>query len=87
MQVKQVLVVGGGVGGLTLGAALAQRGIGCDVLEAKDEHSPLGVGIIQPGNALRALEAIGVARACAEAGHPMRHRRYLDPNEIGRAHV
>ena len=41
MQVKQVLVVGGGVGGLTLGAALAQRGIGCDVLEAKrsEEHT------------------------------------------------
>ena len=82
MQVKQVLVVGGGVGGLTLGAALAQRGIGCDVLEAKDEHSPLGVGIIQPGNALRALEAIGVAHACAEAGHPMHHRRYLDPKGV-----
>jgi 2-polyprenyl-6-methoxyphenol hydroxylase-like FAD-dependent oxidoreductase len=76
--VRSVLVVGGGIGGLALGTALAQRGIEADVVEIKDAHSPLGVGIIQPGNALRALDAIGVARACVEAGHPMHRRRYLD---------
>ena len=67
MQVKQVLVVGGGVGGLTLGAALAQRGIGCDVLEVKDEHSPLGVGIIQkPASPERVWRAIRAAKGGAK---------------------
>lgn len=34
-----------------------------------------GVGIIQPGNALRALDVLGLAEACVEAGHPIRGDR------------
>jgi 2-polyprenyl-6-methoxyphenol hydroxylase-like FAD-dependent oxidoreductase len=74
---RSVLVVGGGIGGLALGIALARRGIEADVAEIKDGHSPLGVGIIQPGNALRALHSIGVAEECVEAGFGIHERRYL----------
>jgi 2-polyprenyl-6-methoxyphenol hydroxylase-like FAD-dependent oxidoreductase len=77
-KVRSVLVVGGGIGGLALGIALAKRGLEADVVEVKGEHSPLGVGIIQPGNALRALDKLGVAEACVAAGHGMLKRRYLD---------
>jgi 2-polyprenyl-6-methoxyphenol hydroxylase-like FAD-dependent oxidoreductase len=66
--VRKVLVQGGGIGGLTLAAALAQRGIEVDVAEATGSASVLGVGLNQPNNALAALEEIGVRGSCLESG-------------------
>ncbi|MCZ0999504.1 FAD-dependent monooxygenase [Streptomyces mirabilis] len=66
--VRKVLVQGGGIGGLTLATALAQRGIEVDIAEAAGTASVLGVGLIQPNNALAALEEIGVRGSCLEAG-------------------
>lgn len=66
--VKRALVVGAGIGGLTAGAALAQRGIETTVIEKKPKLGALGVGINQPGNALRALRKIGVLEECLEHG-------------------
>jgi 2-polyprenyl-6-methoxyphenol hydroxylase-like FAD-dependent oxidoreductase len=67
---KRVLVVGGGIGGLTLAVALGREGIGADVIEIKTEHTTLalGVGIIQPGNALRAMNTLGLMDACLAEG-------------------
>lgn len=39
------LVIGGGIGGLTLALSLEQAGIECRVFEAAPEIRPLGVGI------------------------------------------
>ena len=78
MAVKKVLVVGAGIGGLTLAAALGQRGIEADVVEISVEQQVLGVGILQPGNALRALDSIGVLDACYAAGFPTDEYRYMD---------
>jgi 2-polyprenyl-6-methoxyphenol hydroxylase-like FAD-dependent oxidoreductase len=66
--VRRVLIQGGGVGGLTLAAALGQRGVEVDVLEAAGPEAVLGVGLNQPANALAALEEIGVRDACLEVG-------------------
>lgn len=41
----RVIVIGGGVGGLTLALLLHRAGIECDVFEAASEIKPLGVGI------------------------------------------
>jgi 2-polyprenyl-6-methoxyphenol hydroxylase-like FAD-dependent oxidoreductase len=69
--VARVLVVGGGIGGLSSTIALRQAGIEVDVVEKNPAWDVYGVGIIQPGNALRALHAIGLAvEACAQ-GHPI----------------
>ncbi len=67
----KVLVVGGGIGGLSTTLALRRRGFEVDVVERNPEWSVYGVGIIQPGNALRALRELGLAEACVAAGHPM----------------
>jgi len=66
--VSNVLVVGGGVGGLTAAIALRQQGIAVDVIEVNPDHSVYGVGIIQPNNVLRALDKIGLADACVARG-------------------
>ena len=66
--VSKVLVIGGGIGGLTAAVALRQQGISVDLIEIKDDLNVYGVGIIQPNNTLRALDQIGLARGCAELG-------------------
>ena len=40
-----VIIVGGGIGGLTLALMLHERGIGTRVYEAAPEIKPIGVGI------------------------------------------
>jgi 2-polyprenyl-6-methoxyphenol hydroxylase-like FAD-dependent oxidoreductase len=71
MQTMNVLVVGGGIGGLCATLALRREGFGVDVVERDPEWGVYGVGIIQPGNALRALDSLGLADACVAAGHPI----------------
>lgn len=79
--VNSVLVVGGGIGGLTVAAALGRRGIRTDLIEIQKQPSVYGVGIIQPGNALRALHSLGLAEDCIKAGYPIEEYRYFDAAE------
>lgn len=68
VQVNRVLVVGGGIGGLSAAIALRKRGVLVDLVEAAAEWTVYGVGIIQPSNALRALDSLGIADLCIEKG-------------------
>jgi 2-polyprenyl-6-methoxyphenol hydroxylase-like FAD-dependent oxidoreductase len=66
-----VLIVGGGIAGLTAAAALGRRGIRVDLVERKPELSDVGgVGLTLVANAVRALATIGAAEACVAAGMP-----------------
>ena len=71
--IKSVLIVGGGIGGLTLGVALGRQGVQAEVIEIKPEHRVHGVGIIQPGNALRALRTLGLMDICLAEGFQTDH--------------
>lgn len=66
--VKKVLIVGGGISGLSAALALQKIGIEAEIAEKQLEWDVYGVGIIQPPNALRALNEIGLAGACMEQG-------------------
>jgi 2-polyprenyl-6-methoxyphenol hydroxylase-like FAD-dependent oxidoreductase len=70
-----VLVIGGGIGGLSTTLALRRQGFDVDVVERDPDWGVYGVGIIQPGNALRALDSLGLAEACVQAGAPIRGDR------------
>lgn len=74
MKTQNVLIIGGGIGGISAAIALRNKGFSVKVVELRpDMHSSVyGVGIIQPVNALRALDAIGCAEACMEAGYATR---------------
>ena len=63
-----MLVVGGGIGGLSTTIALRQAGFDVDVVEQNPAWDVYGVGIIQPGNALRALHELGLAHEAVAAG-------------------
>ena len=64
-DIRNVLVVGGGIGGLSTTIALGRSGVEVDVVEKNPAWDVYGVGIIQPPNALRALHANRAGRTAA----------------------
>jgi 2-polyprenyl-6-methoxyphenol hydroxylase-like FAD-dependent oxidoreductase len=74
----RVLVVGGGIGGLSAAIALRQRDVDVDVVEINPRWDVYGVGIIQPGNAVRALDALGLAEDAVAQGYAMQGSRFHD---------
>jgi 2-polyprenyl-6-methoxyphenol hydroxylase-like FAD-dependent oxidoreductase len=78
VSVERVLIVGGGIGGLSTAIALRRAGIEVDVVEVNPRWDVYGVGIIQPPNAIRALAMLGLAEACVAAGHAMEGSRSHD---------
>ena len=73
-----IVIAGGGIGGLTTALALHAHGISATVLESAGEIRPEGVGInIQPP-AIAVLTALGLGEALAETGIATREHRYLD---------
>ncbi len=71
----KVLVIGGGMAGLSATLSLRTAGIDVDVIERDPAWGVYGVGIIQPANALRALDVLGLAEACVDAGQAIRGDR------------
>jgi 2-polyprenyl-6-methoxyphenol hydroxylase-like FAD-dependent oxidoreductase len=78
--VQRVLIQGGGIGGLVAAAALAQRGVDVDVVEHRPAASVLGVGLIQPPNALRVMAEIGVLDDCLAAGYQADGSQVVGPD-------
>jgi len=64
--VNRVLIVGGGIAGLTLAIALRRKGIHCEVAEISG--APVGATIGLTGRAPMALAELGVMEQCARAG-------------------
>jgi 3-hydroxybenzoate 6-monooxygenase len=60
---KDVLIVGGGIGGLTAALALAQRGYRVRVLEAASEFGAIGYGIQLGPNVFHMFERLGLSEA------------------------
>jgi len=57
----RIVIVGGGIGGLSLAREFAVRGIQSSVLERAAQLNPVGAGIIMNPNAMRVLERNGLA--------------------------
>lgn len=59
-EVKKVLIVGGGIGGLCAAIAFRRCGVDVDLVELKTEWTVYGVGIIQQSNVVREMARLGV---------------------------
>ncbi|HEY2257953.1 MAG TPA: flavin-dependent oxidoreductase [Variovorax sp.] len=64
----EIIVLGAGIGGLTLALSLHQAGIACRVYEAVAELKPLGVGINLLPHAVRELGELGLLSALDAVG-------------------
>ncbi|MEV6608664.1 FAD-dependent monooxygenase [Kutzneria sp. NPDC051319] len=64
----RALVVGGGIGGLAAAVALHRRGWSVQVWEREPQFGELGAGLSLWPNAMRALDALGLADRVRELG-------------------
>jgi 2-heptyl-3-hydroxy-4(1H)-quinolone synthase len=72
------LVIGGGIGGLSLAHELGRRGLPVTVLERAPKLVPLGAGIIMNPNAMRVLDGNGLAEGLRARGWPYLLRETCD---------
>ncbi len=68
MDNLRILIIGGGIGGLTSAIALCRHGHAVTVIERDPAWSVYGVGIIQQSNVLRAAQALGILDGYLAAG-------------------
>src|ERR1700675_4744207 len=61
----RIVIVGGGIGGLTLAVALRQRGIEADVYEQAQEFAEIGAAVALSANSTRELRRLGMGDALA----------------------
>ena len=78
--IRRVLIVGGGVGGLTAATAFAQRGVEVLLIERRPNFDVAGVGLGQPANALRAYDALGVLSEILDSGFAYNRMFIFDQN-------
>jgi 5-methylphenazine-1-carboxylate 1-monooxygenase len=74
----KVIVIGGGIGGLSLALSLHQAGIAVRIYEAVGELAPLGVGINLQPTAVRELTELGLADELARTGIATQRLSYFN---------
>lgn len=79
-EIRRVLVIGGGVGGLTAAATLARRGVETILIERRAAFAVPGVGLGQPANALRVYDSLGVLEEILETGFIYDRMHIFDPS-------
>jgi|JI10StandDraft_1071094.scaffolds.fasta_scaffold02892_12 2-polyprenyl-6-methoxyphenol hydroxylase-like FAD-dependent oxidoreductase len=75
-----VLIIGGGIAGLTTAVALQHFKIDFRVLEAVPEIKGVGAGISLAGNAMRVMQQLGLAETIKAEGHPISAMVIQDEN-------
>jgi 2-polyprenyl-6-methoxyphenol hydroxylase-like FAD-dependent oxidoreductase len=78
-DIRRVLVIGGGVGGLTTATSFAQRGVEVLLVERRPAFDVPGVGLGQPANALRIYDALGLLPDILASGFPYDRMYIFDP--------
>src|SRR4051812_21422829 len=73
-----ILIIGGGIGGLTLALSLHQAGIPCRVYEAAPEIKALGVGINLLPHAMREYTELGLQENLAAVAVETKEFCYYD---------
>jgi 2-polyprenyl-6-methoxyphenol hydroxylase-like FAD-dependent oxidoreductase len=74
----EILIIGGGIGGLTLALSLHEAGMACRVFEAAPEVKPLGVGINLLPHGMRELGELGLEQPLAAAAVETRELRFYN---------
>ncbi len=77
-HVERILIVGGGIAGLTLATALHQHGFTAELIERSSSWQVIGAGIAVQPNGIRILRALGLGPAIEHAGTVIHHWDFCD---------
>lgn len=77
---RKILIIGGGIGGLTTAIALQQKGFDAHVYESAAEVPVAGKGIWVPTNAMQIFERLGLSTAVVREGVSLEHIEVHDKN-------
>ncbi|WP_245586293.1 FAD-dependent monooxygenase [Olivibacter sitiensis] len=80
---ERIIILGGGIAGLTAAIALRQLGYEPVVYESARELKGIGAGFGLASNAMKAFELLGLESEVAQLGYPVDSFRICD--ELGRA--
>jgi 2-polyprenyl-6-methoxyphenol hydroxylase-like FAD-dependent oxidoreductase len=69
MSDRRVLIVGGGIAGLTLAIALARAGRPAEVVDIREDWELAGWGVSLTGPTLRALRSLELLEPCVASGY------------------
>src|SRR6195256_6765723 len=75
----KVIIVGGGIGGLTTALMLHARGIDCEIYEQSDAIRELGVGINTLPHAIKELAELGLLDRLDAVGIRTHELFYTNP--------
>jgi 5-methylphenazine-1-carboxylate 1-monooxygenase len=74
----EVLLIGGGIGGLAAALCLHEVGIGCRIFEASREHEPAGVGINLQSHAVKELALLGLEDELIRGGVALQEKAFFN---------
>ncbi|MCP1122645.1 FAD-dependent oxidoreductase [Bacillus sp. 3103sda1] len=77
-QIKKVLIIGGGIGGLSAAIALRKNGLSVTVCESSSSNSLKGAGILQPQNSFGVLKELGIYEQCLNKGFQLNSLKIFD---------
>src|SRR5690242_14702627 len=66
---RSILVIGGGIAGMSAGIALRQAGFAVDLCERDPQWKVYGAGITITGPTLRAMQRLGILEAVRARGY------------------
>jgi 2-polyprenyl-6-methoxyphenol hydroxylase-like FAD-dependent oxidoreductase len=77
-NIERILIVGGGIAGLTLARALHRQGFTAELVERSPGWQATGAAIQLHANGLRILDALGLGKEVEQAGTVVRHWLFCD---------
>jgi 2-polyprenyl-6-methoxyphenol hydroxylase-like FAD-dependent oxidoreductase len=77
-EAGRILIVGGGIAGLSLAIALRRHGAAAELVERSPAWPAVGAGIALHANAVRALRSLGLGQAIEAASAPLPRWGFFD---------